>query len=250
MTKDLNFLPLISSKAYWITFDDPEDEDKTWVFDATFLLSNWTCIFGKGCKGILPEDGTELGLGCCSHGAYIFDKNEGKKILNLSKKLPKKYWQFKEIGDAKGIFTKTKQGTRTRLHKGACLFLNRPGFSGGHGCALHIYAVKKNVSPINYKPYVCWQLPLRFEDLKDENGHTYTVLRQWQRYDWGEGGKEFHWWCTESKEAFVGKDPVYIALKDDLIHLCGKKIYFMLANELDKLGSVVKLPHPALKKKQ
>ncbi len=34
-------------------------------------------------------------------------------------------------------------------------------------------------------------------------------LREWKRRDWGEGGAEFHWWCTESPEAFVGDRPVY-----------------------------------------
>src|SRR4051794_34036749 len=28
----------------WVSFDDP-DADRTWVFDVTFLASNWTCIF-------------------------------------------------------------------------------------------------------------------------------------------------------------------------------------------------------------
>jgi len=31
----------------WISFEDP-NEDRTWVIDATFLLSSWTCIFGRG----------------------------------------------------------------------------------------------------------------------------------------------------------------------------------------------------------
>ena len=36
----------------WISFDDP-DEQRTWVFDATYLRSNHRCIYGEGCQGVL-----------------------------------------------------------------------------------------------------------------------------------------------------------------------------------------------------
>lgn len=248
MAKKLN--NIFDNTAQWIVFDDPEDKNKTWVFDATFLLSNWTCIFGNGCKGILDRDTTDLGLGCCSHGAHIFDEDEQKRIERLSKKLPSSLWQFKDIASKKGIFANTKDGKKTRVHSGACIFLNRVGFPGGHGCALHIYAVRNKKPPLKYKPYVCWQLPLRFEDLKDEAGHIYTVLRKWRRYDWGPGGSDFYWWCTESPEAFVGKLPVYLALKADLIELCGQEIYSILKKHLAKFKDRSQVTPVALKRKR
>jgi len=42
------------------------DGDVTWRFDRAFLESNWTCIFGAGCHGILPEMSADLHQGCCS----------------------------------------------------------------------------------------------------------------------------------------------------------------------------------------
>ena len=33
----------------WVSFEDPE-EDRTWVFDVTFLLSAWSCIYGTGAR--------------------------------------------------------------------------------------------------------------------------------------------------------------------------------------------------------
>ena len=55
------------------------------------------------------------------------------------------------------------------------------------------------------KPEVCWQLPLRREDqVDDDEGHVTSVIRQWDRRHWGKGGREFHWWCTEAPDAFVG----------------------------------------------
>ncbi len=44
---------------------------------------------------------------------------------------------------------------------GACVFLNRPGFAGGAGCALHSLALRTGRHPLATKPDVCWQLPVR-----------------------------------------------------------------------------------------
>src|SRR5262249_35022575 len=60
----------------WVTFPDPKDEGRTWQIDVTFLLSNWTCIFGRGCQGVLTERAPELVLGCCSYGAHFSDKQD------------------------------------------------------------------------------------------------------------------------------------------------------------------------------
>ena len=46
----------------WISFEDPEEE-RTWTFDVTFMLSHWGCIFGRGCQGVLTEAAPELGAG-------------------------------------------------------------------------------------------------------------------------------------------------------------------------------------------
>ena len=50
----------------------------------------------------------------------------------------------------------------TRVVDGACIFLNRTGFAGGAGCALHLAAFDAGESPIDFKPSVCWQLPIRW----------------------------------------------------------------------------------------
>ena len=107
--------------------------------------------------------------------------------------------------------------TVTRLVDDACIFLNRPGFAGGAGCALHIAALEAGERPLDWKPNVCWQVPIRLEHSTDENGHVTSRLREWKRRDWGEGGDDFHWWCTESPEAFVGDQPVYRSARDEIV---------------------------------
>ena len=76
----------------------------------------------------------------------------------------------------------------TRLVDDACIFLNRPGSAQGAGCALHVAALEAGERPLDWKPNVCWQLPLRLEHSTDENGHVTSRLRDWKRRDWGEGG--------------------------------------------------------------
>ena len=65
--------PLASSgdDREWLSFED-EGEHRTWLFDITFLTSNWTCIYGAGCPGVLAEPAPDRQLGCCTHGAYIY----------------------------------------------------------------------------------------------------------------------------------------------------------------------------------
>ena len=48
--------------------------------------------------------------------------------------------------------------TITRQADGARLFLNRPGFPAGPGCArLHAAALTRGERPMDWKPDVCWR---------------------------------------------------------------------------------------------
>jgi hypothetical protein len=139
--------------------------------------------------------------------------------------------------------------TVTRLVDDACIFLNRPGFPGGAGCALHRAALERGQAPLELKPDVCWQLPLRREEETEDSGHVTTTVTQWDRRHWGEGGAEFHWWCTEAPEAFRGAEPVYRSLKSELVAMVGPAVYRMLAAYLDtrERGEAVPLPHPTVR---
>jgi hypothetical protein len=235
----------------WVSFEDP-DEDRTWVFDVTFLTSPWTCIFGQGCQGVLTGPAPELVHGCCSYGAHLVDKDDARRVEKIAKTLTPEEWQYHSRAGKKGVLKQAKDGdTVTRVVDGACIFLNRPGFPTGPGCALHQAALRRGRRPLDLKPEVCWQLPLRREDESSEDGHVTSTIRQWDRRHWGAGGEEFHWWCTESPEAFVGHKPVYREMQDELVEMVGKKPFRMLENYLDerekRLARGVPLAHPALR---
>jgi hypothetical protein len=234
----------------WISFEDP-DEERTWVFDVTFLTSRWSCIYGAGCQGVLTEAAPEMEQGCCSYGAHFVDEDDEAEMLAQAARLTPAQWQHHAAGQRKAGPTKTNKAgeIKTRLVDGACIFLNRPGFDGGAGCALHRAALEAGERPLDWKPQVCWQLPLRLEDQTDEDGHVTTTLREWKRRDWGEGGFEFHWWCTDDALAFADPAPVYVTMRDEIVEMVGQKAYETFADHVAARGRGRYLPHPALRRR-
>lgn len=230
----------------WISFED-DTTQRTWVFDATFLRSNWNCIFGNGCQGVLDGDASHLAQGCCSYGAHFIDDDDVQTVVDSSKHLKKRHWQFKKEGTRDGILETVDGVTTTRLVDDACIFLNRPGFEGGIGCAFHHLAAETGERKMDLQPDVCWQLPLRLEEHTDDHGYVTSTLREWKRRDWGDGGHEFHWWCTADHQAFDGADPVYVYLRNEIVEMVGKKVYARLVELLER-DRWTPLPHPAARR--
>jgi hypothetical protein len=241
-------MPVDPDPHEWFSWTAP-DKDETFLFDVTFLTSNWKCIFGEGCLGVHDEPTPERNEGCCSFGAHFADKKDRRKVQPFIERLTPAQWQHHgtaaELG---GAVVKGKEGWTTRLVDDACIMLNRPGFEGGEGCALHIGAVAAGERPLDWKPEVCWQLPLRLEHSEDTLGHDTYTLREWKRRDWGDGGADFHWWCTDDALAFVGSEPVWQYARDEIIELVGAVAYGALVEYLDGRGTATLLPHPAVRR--
>ena len=242
----------------WISFEDP-DEHRTWIFDATFLRSNHRCIWGQGCQGVLDDPAEELAQGCCSYGAHFVDEDDVQTVVRAFVKVRPEHMQFHAEAMADGFLRPGGDAdddapdgdpesvpTVTALVEDACIFLNRPGFEGGAGCALHIAAVDAGERPLDWKPNVCWQVPIRLEHLTDDHGHVISRLREWKRRDWGDGGTDFHWWCTEAPEAFSGGDPVYRSSRDEIVEMVGRHIYDAMVEQLER-PEWVPLPHPVVR---
>lgn len=234
----------------WVSFEDP-NEARTWLFDVTFLTSNWHCIFGRGCQGVLTEDFSEAEQGCCSYGAHFTGPDDIAHTEAMAERLSASQWQFLDIGRAQGVLSTNDEGeTTTRLVEDACIFLNRPGFAGdGGGCAFHHLALANDQRHLDVMPEVCWQLPLRRIDETDDLGHVTSTVREWKRRDWGEGGADFHWWCTDAPEAFGASRPVFEELGDELQQMVGEEVFALITNHLAQRmrsqGTEVYLSHPA-----
>lgn len=207
------------------------DGEVTWSFDANFLNSNWTCIWGRGCLGIHDEPTEELQQGCCSVGAELDGEDESRMISAFAAMIDPSLFQFSAEAEAGGIFANEK-ATNTRVVDGACIFLNRPGFAGGAGCALHLAAIDADESPTEWKPTVCWQLPVKVDWVQTSPTTETATLRRWSRADWGVEGETMAWCCTEGDRAYVGDRPVIESLSEELSELLGNEVFVELRKRL------------------
>jgi hypothetical protein len=109
------------------------------------------------------------------------------------------------------------------------VFLNRPGFEGGYGCALHAFALDNGLQPLETKPDVCWQLPIRrtFREVELPDGTAYTevTIGEYDRRGWGAGGHDLDWYCSGNTEAHIAPDPLYVTNEPELVELMGRPAY-------------------------
>jgi hypothetical protein len=209
------------------------DGDTVWRFDTAFLMSNWTCIWGRGCLGILDTPAEHLGQGCCSVGAELEGGDEARNISALAATLDPSRFQHHAEAAAGGVFADDRRAS-TRVVDGACIFLNRPGFAGGAGCALHLEALRSGESPIVWKPSVCWQLPVKVDWEPGEGGTEVATVRRWERRDWGAEGETMAWCCTEGDRAYVGDRPVVESLGEELEEIVGTTVFVELRRRLGR----------------
>jgi len=125
----------------WLSFEDLEEE-RTWVFDVTFLTSAWTCIYGQGCQGSSPGP-PRARAGLLLLWGALRGQGDARRVEKIATTLSPAEWQFHAKGQ-KGVVKENRHGELvTRLVDGACIFLNRPGFPTGSGCSLHQVALSR-----------------------------------------------------------------------------------------------------------
>lgn len=242
----------------WYEFFDPADPEHLISVDLTWLMSHWTCVFGTpACHGIVAGRQPD---GCCTHGAYLTDEDDRERLAAGMTLLTEDDWQYYAKGSGKdplgkrGYLTESdvdgEPALKTRTVKGACIFLNRPGFPAGQGCALHAVALRRGLEPLTVKPDVCWQLPVRREQdwvtRPDGTEILKTTITEFDRRGWGEGGHDLDWYCSGSPEAHVGAEPVYVSYAPELTELLGEPAYRELAQACRRRGQLgIVAVHPA-----
>ena len=206
-----------------------------WSVDEEFMASGWHCIWGRGCKGIEDEANEAARLGCCSVGAEMIDRDEALLIGALGSSLDPALFEQHALAAEIGVLDES--GMHTRVVADGCIFHNSVDFEGGAGCALHLAALADGEPPIDHKPSVCWQLPLKVEKGIDDAGAPTRHVRPWRRSDWGPGGETMAWCCSdrdEAPEAFDSTTPVVESLADELRALMGDPAYDSLADHLHR----------------
>jgi hypothetical protein len=251
----------------WLEFPDPEGTqaaadgdgsgaaEQVFRCDLTWLTSSWTCIFGRGCRGIYadrPDDG------CCTLGAHFSDGDDEARVAPAVARLTPQMWQYHADGRDDWTETDEDGARKTRVVDGACVFHNRPGFrpgafAEGSGCALHVLALAEGRDHLETKPDVCWQLPVRrsYATVERPDGTSYlqVSIGEYDRRGWGAGGHDLDWYCTGNTAAHVGAEPVFRSLRAELVELMGAAAYDVLAAHCEQLVAARRtLPlavHPA-----
>jgi hypothetical protein len=245
----------------WVEFRNPDNSEEIFKCDITWLTSYWQCIYGNGCCGI---DADKPDAGCCSDGAYYTNKMDEERVLKSARKLTKSEWQFYDQARDKSKKNLNiseiglDKDRKTRKINDSCIFLNRvgyeaPGYTGKFGCALHHLANKEGSHPVDTKPDICWQLPLRRSwEVRDEGEKeiTVVVIGEYERSAWGEGGADLDWYCTSNSEAHVGKIPVYHSSKTELIKMMGKAGYLELEKLCDSRMAAIAATKKAQKRRE
>jgi hypothetical protein len=252
----------------WVEFTDPADAGHRVRADLTWLASGWTCVYGRGCAGVVA--GREAD-GCCNHGAFFTDADDLARVGAAVAGLADADWEHAPAWRADWTETDqpagpdpdadpdapddpdaepVEQALRTRVVDGACVFLNRPGWPGGAGCALHAMALRQGRHPLETKPDVCWQLPVRREqewvDRPDDSRVLVSTIGEFDRRGWGPGGHDLHWWCTGSPVAHVSPEPLVETYAAELTALLGAPAYAELRRLTQaRIAAGLVAPHPA-----
>ena len=90
---------------------------------------------------------------------------------------------------------------------------------------------------MDWKPSVCWQLPIRVDWEQLDGGRERATVRRWSRADWGDEGEQMAWCCTEGERAYVGDRPVIESLADELTGVVGTEVYVELRRRLGGPGA-------------
>jgi hypothetical protein len=217
-----------------VTFRDSKGWN--WEFDLTFLLSNYRCIWGAGCPDTKLHRSAR---GCCVEGVEIYqgegDSSGSENLAMIRQRVEQmsdEDWQNRRVAlrgrgrDPWGKARFKRDSVHTRVYRSACIFHNRPDHPGGTGCALHIAALRRGEDPMDWKPHICWQVPLFFDINEDTKT---TTVRASRTADWG-GEAIIDWWCTEHEDAYVADRPVYVSMEAELRRVCGGAIYGELAD--------------------
>jgi hypothetical protein len=229
----------------WLTFPAPDDPDRQFRVNVSFLLSNYQCIFGQGCLGSLNKK-PSADYGCCERGVTFIDEDDFDHVVEMVGQLTAEDCDNIDHVRERGWYLSSKAGKpyKTRKVDSLCIFGNRTGGPAGKaGCAFHHLAARTGRHHTETKPYICWSVPLNFssEEPEEPGGRDTTIVSAFTADAWGgtedneeaDGRGHLGWWCIDTPDAYRGAEPVYRTMEHELRKGIGDAAYERMAELLD-----------------
>jgi hypothetical protein len=232
----------------WLTFPAPDDPAKQFRVNVSFLLSNYTCIWGCGCPGLLNHS-ADAEAACCERGVTFVDENDFEHVSAMVDELTAEDCDNLEHVRDRGWYMRSKSGKpyKTRKLGGSCIFTNRAGGpTGKPGCAFHHLAQRQGKHASETKPFICWTLPINFshEPPEETGGPSTTIVSAFTADAWGgtnddeeeDGRGHMGYWCIDTPDAYRGASPVYRSFERELRKGMGDAAYERMAELLEQVA--------------
>lgn len=246
----------VGAETEWIDFivglDDVEYPIR-YQLNVSWLLSKWQCQYGD-CPGVLYH-GAMTDVSCCQIGVEFESRADFTRVRKAVGQLTAEDWDLIGTKGSRSWYEsetpegkKTPVPKRTRVTEHGCIFANRHGGAAGRpGCALHHLAERTGQQKWDTKPDICWQIPMAVSWGWDAGSQCY-----WIRVDastgtlwgWPDNGRTdvIGYWCTETPDAYNGREPVYKSLAPELRRILGDDGYEPIADKLDGLRRARAMP--------
>lgn len=223
----------VTMPRQWLEVTD--DDGDPWLIDMTFMLSTYRCTFGNGCPGAWTHEGYS---GCCSTGPWFSGGNDTvERLAPYVDRLKAEHTDnYDEIQKSWAVVFSDEGESRVRKKDGYCIFFNKGKADGSTGCSLHSEAERQGEDWRDWKPEICWQVPMR-----NDSNDTHNILTAWDRDEfggWGNGDEpEGGFWCIDNqanypsafgKTTSAGNTPeerVFQSLENEISRLVGRNAY-------------------------
>jgi len=260
------------------TFIDVRHDGTVYRLDVGWLLSNYNCIYGRGCKSAFPGH-TQPVHGCCTIGAHYQSEDDVQNTRDVLARLDPSYftngdliygpdgvahdknWLTTLVDDIcedmkwyqklwyKFRHRKDEVEMKTKVAGKACIFANDDDSPAGGGCGFHHAAIAHGEDYQPWKPLVCSWVPMYMIEL-DENQElqldepVIVVTRYENRYWSNDGDEEFSdWWCMDAEEAYSASKPVYVTMEKEIRLMLGDAVYEKIKAVLDPYMNQVGSKH-------
>lgn len=169
-------------------------------------------------------------------GAHFTDDEDVARVQAVVDELTPKEWEKRPKArpgeDTLPLerWTEMDEDARkTKVKKGACIFLNSPGFAGGRrlcaaqqggahrSCTTHDEA--RCVLAMADPSLLSQRQASRRHVLPGDHDHRVRPPRV------GCGGHDLDWYCSADPQAHIGKEPVFRSNRGELIALMGEEAY-------------------------